>query len=291
MKLPWVSGDFRHVLHPPGQRDDPAKRQWYINDHCFFVADDGAIHWYGITNPYPEDIKSYYGPGSHRHVGHASAPEPFGPWTEHGHAFALPEGTQDCIGACFVVRQGREYLMYYGYNAGLTTARSTDLFHWEPLGLPKIEAGASTRDPCALILDDGRHLLYTAGGLDGLSAVCLSESDDLLHWQPQEPALLTNIRCPFGALESPFVLRHDGCYYLFVNYSHRQYEETLVFASDNPRRFDWQRPLCTLFAHAAEFFLWGGKHYISHCGIEDRRYSETVGPSGLRLAELRWADI
>ena len=65
----------------------------------------------------------------------------------------------------------------------------------------------------------------------------------------------------WGALESPFVFRRGDEYYLFVNFSHRQYEETLVFNSRDPRRFDWTSPLCTLFAHAAELFDWRGQTY------------------------------
>jgi hypothetical protein len=80
--IPYIKGTFQHILHPPGQlmaqKTNP-EQQWYINDGGFFVEASGKIHWFGITNPYPED-SNYYGRGTHRHIGHASSDRPFGPW-------------------------------------------------------------------------------------------------------------------------------------------------------------------------------------------------------------------
>jgi len=290
--VPWINGAFRHVLHPPGMqqaREAGDDRQWYINDHCFFVDAAERIHWFGITNPYPTG-GNLYGPGSHRHIGHAVAAHPYGPWEARAHAFALPEGTTDSIGACFVVRAHSEFLMIHGYGGALRVSRSADLDTWHRIpDAPGVTLGQGTRDPCILPLDDGGHLLYGAAGHEGHSAVVLASSHDLMHWEPQEPALLTDIPVPWGALESPFVHRRGPDYYLFVNHSHRQYEETLVFHSRDPRRFDWPSPLCTVFAHAAELFTWRGRTYISHCGIEDRHWSDVGAPYGLWLAQLGWA--
>ncbi|MCC6579546.1 MAG: hypothetical protein IT440_03835 [Phycisphaeraceae bacterium] len=294
MELPWIKGTFQHILHPPGRRDAHAAGDtspWYVNDHCFFVDVDNRIHWFGITNPYPEDKKKLYGPGSHRHIGHAVASYPFGPWEEKPHAFALPADTLENIGACFAVRIDGEYRLIYGYNKGHSFGRSTDLNTWSRMDQPALDMGPGTRDPCLLLLDDGTYLLYSAAGHNGISAVVLAESKDLVHWSMREPAMLTDIRCEWGAMESPFVHRRGDDYYLFLNHSHRQYEETLVFHSRNPRHFDWNKPLCTLFAHAAEMFEWNGKTYISHCGIEDRHWDDVGAPYGLWLAELGWMPL
>jgi hypothetical protein len=290
--IPWIVGAFRHVLDPPGMapaRKAGSKDSWYINDHCFFIDATERIHWFGITNPYPAD-GDYYGPGTHRRIGHAVARHPFGPWEPRPDALALPKGSSENLGASFVVRGSEEYLMIYGYNTGYHFARSKDLDQWEKIEtLPVLDLGQGTRDPCVLRLDDGSYLLYGAAGHKGRSAVVMASGRDLLHWKPEAPALLSDIPAPWGALESPFVHRRGNDFYLFVNFSHRQYEETLVFQSKDPRRFDWQTPLCTVFAHAAELFTWRGKTYISHCGIEDRHWSEIGAPNGLWLAELRWA--
>lgn len=260
----------------------------YINDHCFIVDTDGVIHWFGITNPYPQE-GGYYGPGTHRHIGHASARHPFSPWQEHVDAFSLPEATTDNVGASFVVRWGEGYVMIFGYNTGFTIARSADLDSWQIIeGLDKVWLGEGTRDPCVVLLDDGTYLLYGAAAYEGLGAVVLASSSDLINWYAEPPALQSDARADYGPLESPFVLRHQGWFYLFVNHSHHQYEETRVFASRDPHHFEWDTPLCTLFGHACELFPWGGAIYISHCGIEDRHWSDTDAPYGLYLAELGW---
>ncbi|MCX6376506.1 MAG: hypothetical protein NTU88_10820 [Armatimonadetes bacterium] len=289
--VPWIAGAYSHILHPLGlgrNRGPALNEQWYINDHCFFVDASDRIHWFGITNPYPAD-GNLYGPGSHRHIGHAVSDHPFGPWEMRDHAMALPEGTTECIGACFVVGGQGEYLMVYGFNTGFHFARSDDLDRWDRIAaMPVLDLGEGTRDPCMLRMDDGEYLLFGAAGHGGRSAVVLAASHDLVNWTPEAPALLSDVAAPWGALESPFVHRRGDDYYLFVNFSHRQYQETLVFHSQNPRCFDWSSPLCTHFAHAAEILAWRGRTYISHCGIEDRHWSDVNAPYGLWLAELRW---
>jgi hypothetical protein len=294
--IPWIRGTFQHVLNPPGMaqaRKAGSKEQWYINDHCFLVDPSERIHWFGITNPYPKD-GNLYGPGSHRHIGHAVAQHPFGPWEERADALALPEGTSENIASSFVVPTGEGFLMVYDHDTGFYFARSSDLNTWQNLTeIPALNLGVGTRDPCILQLEDGTYVLYAAAaarGHAGRGAVVLASSHDLIQWKQEEPALLTDMSVPEGALESPFVHRRGDDYYLFVNFSHRQYEETLVFQSKNPRRFDWRSPLCTLFAHAAELLTWRGRTYISHCGIEDRHWSDIGAPYGLWLAELRWAE-
>lgn len=285
--IPWIRGAFRHVLNPPGMAPD-SNKQWYINDHCIFIDASDRLHWFGITNPYPKD-RNYYGPGTHRHIGHAVAEHPFGPWQARADALSLPADTQENIGACFVVRGTNGYVMIYGYNQGFSFAHSDDLETWEKVsGRAPLDFGKGTRDPCVHRLNDGTYLLYGAAGHAGRSAVVLASSRDLEHWTPEPPALLSDIAIGWGALESPFLHQRGADYYLFVNFSHRQYEETLVFHSRNPRKFDWASPLCTLFAHAAEVFVWRDQTYITHCGIEDRHWSNIGAPYGLWLAELAW---
>jgi hypothetical protein len=296
--IPYIVGAFQHVLDPPGQREAQEAhpgQQWYINDHCFVAGPDGRLHWFGITNPYAE-VGHYYDPGSHRHLGHASAPGPWGPWTEHPHVVALPEDTKEHnVGASFALRRGEEYYLYYVFpdksidpihDNGLTLATSRDLFHWERQEWASPDLGKGMRDPCVVELDDGTYLLYICAGHGPVGAVTLAESADLREWRVLPPALVSDMEGDWGPLESPFVHRHGDLFYLFLNHSHRQYEETLVFVSEDPRHFDWEKPLTTIFCHATEVFTWEGKTYLSHCGLEDRQMG-WVG--GLWLAELGWA--
>lgn len=285
---------FRHALAPPGQataREQRPDEQWYINDHCFFVAPDGMIHWYGITNPYPTD-RHYYAPGSHRHIGHASTTDPLGEWQDHDDAFTVPEGSDDCVGACFVTTGGDgKYYMLHAYNTGFHVAVSDDLFTWKNIDQPKLDLGDGTRDPCILKMPDGEYLLYaTAGHGETTSIIALATSTNCIDWQEQEPALTAEFPRGAGVLESPFVHRRGEWFYLFTNNSHHQYEETLVFASKDPLRFDFDQPLCTMFAHAAEILEFKGKTYMSHCGIEDRHWGHVGQPYGLYLAELDWIE-
>jgi len=53
--VPWIKGKgwFRHVPYPTGATLGKSPPETgYTNDHCFVVAADKTIHWYGITNPY-----------------------------------------------------------------------------------------------------------------------------------------------------------------------------------------------------------------------------------------------
>ena len=288
-EIPYVKGRFRRILAPPGYekcREAGPEALWYVNDHCFFVTDAGVIHWFGISNPYPAD-DDYYGPGSHRHAGHASAEHPYGPWREHPDALCLPETSESNIGACFVAQDGDQYLMVYGYNTGLSVACSPNLLEWTPVERrDRILLGRGTRDPCIVQLGPDRYVLYVAAGHGDCGAVCCASSTNLLDWTQEVPALVSDVPGDWGPLESPFVFERRGLYYLSVNYSHHQYEETLVFASRDPLRFEWEEPLCTIFGHACEVFDWRGTTYISHCGIEDRHWEQD---SGLYLAELGWA--
>jgi hypothetical protein len=179
------------------------------------------------------------------------------------------------------------YVMLYGYDAGLSVATSQDLHSWRPVeGRGRLLRGRGTRDPCVVRRGPSDYLLYVAAGHDGCGAVCCASSANLLDWRQEAPALVSDVPGDWGPLESPFVYRRADLYYLFVNHSHHQYEETVVFVSADPLRFDWERPLCTIFGHACEVFEWHGTTYISHCGIEDRHWEEE---SGLYLAELAWA--
>lgn len=286
--VPYVKGRFHHVMDPPGKRFDQKKRPWYVNDHCFFVdKKNQVIHWYGITNPIPPNGESMYGPGSSLYMGHATATSPYGPWTEHPHIFAEPEENGH-IGCPFVVPYEDGYLMLYPNNRvdkkRLFVATSKDLFYWEKLeGFGPVGEG-NLRDPCFVRLDDGSYLLYAADwSYEKIPHVRLFKTKDLLNYEALEPALLgPEPVTKLSYIESPFVLRHNGIYFLFANFSHHQYCETVLYTSKDPHKFDWNKPLNTIFTHAPEVFEWHGRYYISHCGLEDQHWTRP----GLYLAEL-----
>jgi hypothetical protein len=134
----------------------------------------------------------------------------------------------------------------------------------------RILLGRGTRDPCIFQLDPHRYVLYVAAGNGDRGAVCAATRTGPLDWRAEGPALISDVPGDCGPLESPFVFEGQGQYTFFPNHSHHQYEETSVFASRDPLSFEWEQPLCTLFGHACEIFSWGGRTYVSHCGIKDR---------------------
>lgn len=96
-------------------------------------------------------------------------------------------------------------------------------------------------------------------------------------------------------MESPFVVKKDDYYYLFVTYtdcSDATYNDTLVFASTNPMSFgcymgseDPAASITHLYAHAPEILTENGKDYITTCGW---RTKPNPNPGCVSIAELKW---
>ena len=96
-------------------------------------------------------------------------------------------------------------------------------------------------------------------------------------------------------MESPFVVEKDGVYYLFVTYtncSDETYNNTLVFASYNPKSFgeyngegNGTKPITKLFGHASEILKVGEDYYITTCGW----LSKNIPHKGaVSIAPLKW---
>jgi arabinan endo-1,5-alpha-L-arabinosidase len=92
-----------------------------------------------------------------------------------------------------------------------------------------------------------------------------------------------------GNVQSPYVVKYDGAYYLFVtrkSLSPVDYVRTNVFCSANPLSFEW-RPIADLRAHAAEVVVDGDQWFITSAG-----WTKAIGEMhrGLSLAPLEWAE-
>ena len=82
-----------------------------------------------------------------------------------------------------------------------------------------------------------------------------------------------------GPTESPFVVAHNGKYYLFVCTNH-DYNETAVYESDTPFHWDAVNLVGKFPAHAAEVIATPEeKWYVSRAGW---------GEGGVYLAEFTW---
>jgi beta-fructofuranosidase len=139
------------------------------------------------------------------------------------------------------------------------------------------------RDHFVLKTDD-TYVMYATGVKDGKGCISVMVSDNLYNWKFVGYALTSGdnaplSNCPWGAFESPFVVKREGLYYLFTTYtdcSEENYNDTLVFVSDDPLSFgtyngdeSGAKPITKLRAHAPEVLLRNGKYYITSCGWLD----------------------
>lgn len=87
-----------------------------------------------------------------------------------------------------------------------------------------------------------------------------------------------------GPCESPFVLKHNGKYYLFIGpYGgyNVSYSDTAVYESDDPLSFDPANIVGRIPSHASEIIDIDGELYITHCGW---------GKGGVYLARLHFEE-
>ena len=150
-------------------------------------------------------------------------------------------------------------------------------------------------DHFVLEVEKGTYLMYVVGVHDKKGAVSLFSSHDLLTWEYEGVALASGDGAPlrpgWGAMESPFVVKKDGLYYLFVTYtdcSDATYNDTLVFCSEDPKRFgeyNDDEPIARLYAHAPEILEVDGDYYITTCGWNGK---PNPNPGCVSIAKLGW---
>ena len=141
--------------------------------------------------------------------------------------------------------------------------------------------------------------MYVVGVYNKKGCVSCFSSSDLINWDFVGYALTSGDEAPlkpaWGAMESPFVVKKDGLFYLFITYTDcedQNYNDTLVFCSEDPRYFgeyngegEGARPVTKLFGHAPEIIEVGEKYYITTCGWKD---SPTPHKGAVSVAELKW---
>ncbi len=243
-------------------------------------------------------------------IGHASSTD-LVHWDVHPPCLTAARGGHDDyqVWAPGVTEKDGVYYMYYtGVNIhvaqAICLATSRDLFTWEkyegnPVVLPgewgawRADAWSDCRDSMVFLDDDGTAYMYyctarkTAdGGME--TALGISSSRDMLTWH-DEGAYTFDI-CDI-TLESPFVLKKDGKYYLFyTNCGHG----TSYAVSDDPIS-GWRSlgmllepkapPLCPAnVPSCAEVFCYKGVWYIS-CAERQPGCEQY-----LEIFELAWQD-
>jgi len=281
IKIPYISGEWKKLFEPTINGN-------YVNDHSIVLGPDERWHLFGITS---FECK----PSAERYFVHGVGESLQSPFKEVGRS--IDRGTLAWAPA--VIKGGGNYYMFYGPSP-TSLAVSFDMYEWfgtnvvlnnEPL------MGAH-RDHFVLKISENEYLMYVVGVYNRKGAVSCFSSSDLLSWEFEGFALTSGDNAPlkpaWGAMESPYVVKKDGLYYLFVTYtdcSDQTYNDTLVFCSENPKHFgeynveNGTQPITVLRAHAPEILEENGKYYITTCGW---RTKPTPHTGAVSIATLNW---
>ncbi|MFG2989226.1 family 43 glycosylhydrolase [Streptomyces sp. NPDC048257] len=278
----WIgAGPFTHVHDPslPG-------RARYLNDHTLIKA-HGRWHLFSIVGDSAPPGES---PDSAAEVSfaHASAPDPYGPWTPHADALTLDRSYfgEEHLWAPHVVEADGTFWMFYaagGRNgAAVNLATSTDLFTWTRVPTGPLFRGFAARDPMVLRIGGEWVMYYTdLSAPQGRHIVAVRRSADLRDWSTPETAFAdASTTTTLSVTESPCVAERDGWYYLFIG-PRGGYEGTDVFASRNPFRFGLDGYAGHVPGHAVEVISDGQDWHASTAGWFRQ---------GLYVAPLQWRD-
>lgn len=284
MKIPYISGEWKILF-------EPHKHGCYVNDHSIVKGADGKWHLYGITSFESRACME-------RYFVHGVGESLEGTFAEVGRS--IDRGT--LAWAPCVINKDENYYMFYGPSP-TSLAVSFDMYEWfgTKVNLNNEPLMAAHRDHFVLKVAEDRYLMYVVGVYNKRGAVSCFESSDLLNWDFIGFALTTGEDAPlkpgWGAVESPYIVKKDGLYYLFVTYtdcSNDTYNNTLVFCSENPECFgeyngdgEGTKPITQIYAHAPEIIEENGKCYITTCGW---RTKPTVHEGAVSIAVLDWKE-
>lgn len=279
MKKPYIASGWKTLFAP-------RRFGKYVNDHTIYF--DGKWHLIGITSK--KGI-----PTQERYFVHAVTDRPDKPMKEL--CKVIDNGTL-AWAPCVIERNGLYYMFYGPSPTKLAVSFDSGDWFGQEISIKGLPPMACHRDHFVLQTGENDYIMYAVGVKDGKSSVCCMTSHDLLSWEFSGYALTSGekseLNPSWGAFESPFVVKKDGLFYLFITYtdcSKSTYHDTLVFCSESPLDFglynggfDGAKPIAKLKTHAPEIFSWGGKEYITTCGW--RKSSFTKGK--VKYAELRW---
>lgn len=300
--VPVIDGPYRLIYNPSGDvyggietehfKNGEYYENWIVNDFCFLQAHNGIWHSFGITHPSPPgfadafdfDLSNVH--EAENQLFHAVFSGSLRELYENGkmvdqekllYPQERPGQRPECWApAVFHVNEG--YGMTYSPEK-IYYAESKDLFQWKIIG-SLFEGEPGLRDPF-VFYENGRYVIV----YNENETLWYRETSDFA--QVSDPHLL--LHNGFGvdvAMESPFVTRFNGLYYLFWSLCDGQngcYDNrTLVYAAPSLEEFDGKAPLTVLRGHAPELAVGeDGQWYI---------ISTFYPENGLSMAPIRWED-
>lgn len=283
MKIPYISGEWKPLFRPQTHGN-------YINDHSLIKAADGKWHLFGITSFTCK-------PCDERYFAHGVGESLDCEMTEDKPV--INKGT--LAWAPGVIEKDGYYYMFYGPSP-TSLAVSPDMHEWfgTNIFMKNEPIMGAHRDHFVLKLADDSYLMYVVGIHERRGAVSCFSSSDLQTWSFEGFALMSGENAPltpaWGAMESPFVVKKDDKYYLFVTYTDckkQNYCNTMVFCSEDPKNFGvydgefGKKPITVLNVHAPEIIEENGRYYITTCGW--RGYPNPFEGS-VSIAPLDWKE-
>lgn len=255
------------------------------NDFCVEQDKNGLWHIFSITWYRASDTTQ-----PRAWLSHATAASFLGPWERQPYILLSPSNNW----APHIVQDLKnpdKFLMYLGGmpkdTLRIYEANADDFFHWTlKKDLGKIYG---SRDPMILYVEEEKlYYMYTTFTTEENAnvGIAVSTSEDLENWK-----FVRIIRAVPGDNldESPFVIKHNDCYYLWATASSRMFYQgipTRVFRSIHPdfreiETTEKKNCIAEFPVHAVEIVNFNGKTYLCQTG--------TGGP-GIVANELCWSE-
>lgn len=299
-KIPYpaIDGEYVRIYAPKGDtycgpdtksfKNKEYYPEWIPND--FSVMKDGDDwHIVGITHPKPHDFKGVFDCGKDVHEAeyqlfHACAKAKSFSELFEENSFSDKEkilypaerkGEQNEIWAPHLMKINEKNSVLYSPGV-IRLATSENFEKWDTGQLFACNNTAA-RDPFVYSENGTHYVIYTEG-----VALKYRTTSDFVSFS-DEKNLLGN-KFDGAQLESPFLLKKDGVYYLFVsiwNGQNGDYDErTFVYASEKIEDIDKGAPITMLRAHAPEIVKDAdGSYYI---------LSVFYPQNGISAAKLVW---
>ena len=135
-----------------------------------------------------------------------------------------------------------------------------------------------------ILKDKGIYYYYytrTYSEVDLRSCVAVRTSTNLKQWSGPKIVHTQAFEVDWGGdAESPFIVKRNGVFYLFVCRAMTEYNQTHVYWSKDPMNFPIANLVCELPTHASEIIkVSEDEWYISNTGWDKK---------GVFLAKLKW---